>query len=253
MKNSTFLAYVLLVLTFCLPTSTSAQQSESDTLEFIQQQWINGLNYSAGLSSFYSKNSGILLNGELYIGSSEISKQLEILKGKIGEFHNYKVIGEYQIRKNQKFVMGRYQTKDHNIYSSIIGWRKQGTWIKEFETIYEINDDYFLEIDKVEIARKNWEKYSNLHRPDLIVENVFSKNGKYFYRGTASKTEKISQAYSYMTNESYSITLDPLKVLQVNDHIIFDVGTFQAGGKGLYTLIWVKEEHEWKLLLDFNF
>ena len=56
-----------------------------------------------------------------------------------------------------------------------------------------------------------------------------------------------------MSNESYKIKLEALKVLQVNNKIVFDIGTFTSGGKGLYTLIWKKEDDDWKLLLDFNF
>ena len=56
-----------------------------------------------------------------------------------------------------------------------------------------------------------------------------------------------------MSNDSYKITLEALKVLQVNNKVIFEIGIYRAGGEGLYTLIWVKENEEWNLLLDFNF
>lgn len=159
----------------------------------------------------------------------------------------------YQLRDNQKFVLGEYKTKSGNVYSTIIGWKNRDKWTKEFEVIYNNNDYLILEIDSVNKARNNWEKLSNQHRPDLIVDEIFSDNGKYFNRGIQYSDRELIEAYSYMNNESHKIKLEPLKVLQINSDIVFDIGTFEVGGKGLYTLIWKKEVDTWKLLLDFNF
>ena len=64
---------------------------------------------------------------------------------------------------------------------------------------------------------------------------------------------QIADAYGYMKNNSYSIDLTPQKIIQVNNQIVYEVGTYDTGGKGLYFLLWAKKREEWKLWLDFNF
>ncbi len=229
------------------------QELKGDPSEQLQASWLESLRSGKSLQSFYSEGSGILLNGELFLGLEEINNQLSALIEKVGQFNSYAVIEVHQLRNEQKFVLGSYKTAKGITLSSVIGWKNKGKWIKEFEVIYRNSDYSNPGTNVVNQARADWEKHSNQHRPDLIVENVFSKNGKYFNGGTLFKGKQIIDAYSYMNNESYQIKLESLKLLQVNNDIIYDIGTFEVGGKGLYTLIWQKELDTWKLLLDFNF
>jgi hypothetical protein len=103
------------------------------------------------------------------------------------------------------------------------------------------------------LLRSSWELFSNQHRPDLIVKNVFASSGRYFYQGTEFKGTDIAEAYGYMKEVTYAIDLTPLKVVQVNDQLIYEIGVYETNGKGLYFLLWTKEKLEWKLMLDFNF
>lgn len=227
-----------------------AQQASFKSTSEVQEDWLKALQGSESLMSFYSKNSGILIGDSLYVGLDKIDGQIE--KVNTWQFVKYTSEETFQLRENQKFELGSYQTRDGKTYSTIIGWRKGAEWKKEFEVWYEKTFSG-TQKDVVEKERGIWEKHSNQHRPDLIVEDLASKNGKYFNRGKEYHRDEIASAYSYMNNSSYSIKLTALKVLQVDESTIFDIGTFDVGGKGLYTLIWKKEAGEWKLLLDFNF
>ena len=253
MKQVIRTAYLFILFTINTTAPVIGHQIEGNSTHAVQAEWLEGLNNSSSLESFYSENSGIMINDELFIGIEAISKQLQDLINNIGQFNNYKPLEEHQLRNHQKFVLGEYKTINGDIYTAITAWSYKDQWTKDFEVFYKNSGYTYDGIDSVNQAREQWEKHSNAHRPELIVETVFSKNGKYLFRGSQYKNEKIIEAYSYMSNESYKIKLESLKTLQVNSEIIYDVGTFDTGGKGLYTLIWKKELGEWKLLLDFNF
>ena len=253
MKNNFCIIYLLVLLTIVMPIRAIGQQFEKESIENIQEEWLYALNNGAPLNPFYTENSGLMLNDTLIIGAEEIVTQLLFLKKKVETFESYKIIEEHRLRDNQKFAFGEYITTGGGVFRSIIGWKKGGKWTKEFEVIYIHNKDFTLEVDSINQTRENWEEFANQHRPDLIVTNVFSNNGKYFNRGNLYKDKQIITAYSYMGNDSYSIKLEPLLVSQLNSKVIFEIGIFKAGGQGLYTLIWLKELDNWKLLLDFNF
>lgn len=226
-------------------------QSSSNTEE-IQTKWLSNLSEGKDLKTFYTKNSGILLNDELYIGSVKIKTQLKEWLG-ADTFLSFKTQETHQLRDQQKFEAGEYITASGKRYQTIVGWSKKEKWTKEFEVIYENTVETETDSTIVDEGRDQWVKHSNEHRPDLIAMNVFSTRGMYFHRGKISPQNEIANAYSYMTRESYQITLEPLMVRLVDDSTVFEIGIFRTGGQGLYTLIWVKEGDEWKLLLDFNF
>ena len=256
MKYYFFTTYFLCLLLAAIPINTSGQQLERESTEKVQDDWLKALNGSKNLNSFYSENSGILLNDDMYIGIKEINKQILVLKKNVGKFDSYKILGKYQLQRvNQKFILGEYKTVSGDVYTSIIGWKYLDKWTKEFEVIYKNNDSFTLETELVDQARGNWERFANLHKPDLIVEEVNTNNGKYFNRGNLYTGKEIIKAYSYMANDSFKIKLESLKVLQLNNSMVFDIGTFDVGekGQGLYVLIWKKEAGIWKLLIDFNF
>ncbi len=243
---------VLYFFGLLMPLKLAGQETDS-TLTKINSEWVKSFNDSKNLKSYYSENSGLLLNDTLYVGITAIEQQLKGLKKHIPNLDSYEVLNVYQLYDGSKFVLGNYKVQGKVQYSTIIGWRKEVTWIKEFEVIYKWNKEAKSETQGITIQREMWEKFSNRHRPDLITTQVFSHDGKYFNRGRRYLGKEITAAYSYMNNESYRIRLEPLNVLQVNNTIAFEIGTFHTRGKGLYTLIWRKEAEAWKLLLDFNF
>jgi len=252
MKTSFYTLYVLCFFSVLVPLKLTGQEIDS-TLTKINSEWVKSFNDSKNLKSYYSENSGLLLSDTLYVGIVSIEQQLENLKKHIPDLASYEALNVYQLYDDSKFVLGHYTAKGGAQYNSIIGWRKENSWIKEFEVIYKGDKESKPRAQGIATKRDMWEKFSNQHRPDLIATKVFSQDGKYFNRGKHYLGNEITAAYSYMNNESYSIRLEPLKVLQVNNTIAFEIGAFHTRGKGLYTLIWRKEAEAWKLLLDFNF
>ena len=252
MKNSYHFIFIPFLFTIFFNSNVISQHATEKSIEETQTVWLKALQNSESLELFYTENSGVMINDTLYIGLHKITQQLQKLEDD-KQFESYAAKETYQLRENQKFELGEYNYKNGKTHSSIIGWKKSDTWTKEFEVIYEKNSHSNSQLSSVNNVRDKWSKLANQHRPDLIVSQVTSKNGKYFNRGNKYKLDEIAKAYGYMSEKSFKIKLKPLKVLQVNDSIVFDIGTFEARGKGLYTLIWKKEDGNWKMLLDFNF
>lgn len=248
MKHFIYLPLILLWVSTAL--NEAAGQPPGKESNEVQSGWLKALQHDESLSAFYTKHSGILLGDSLYVGWTAIEPQVNQLNALAIE--RYTSDETFQLRDSHKFEMGTYHTRDGKTYSTIIGWRKGSEWRKEFEVIHE-RTFKGEQKDLVSMHRARWENLANQHRPDLIAQELASLSGKYFNRGVKYNRDEIPGAYAYMNNSSFSIKLEALKVLQVDDTILFDIGTFDVGGKGLYTLIWKKENGEWKLLLDFNF
>jgi|GEM_PF-3515195 len=233
--------------------STLSQEANSKSEIFgLQKQWVEALKNRRNIAFVYDRTSGLMRNDSLYIGISEIESVLKDMNREDG-LVQYDTLSHFQLYPGQIFVHGVYSTEKGIKLSSVIGWRRDGKWIKAFEVIAQravINEKSEKEIG---LLRASWELYSNQHRPDLIARNVFSDNGRYFYKGLEYRGMDIADAYGYMRDKSYSIDLTPQKVIQVNDHLIYEIGIYDTGGKGLYFLLWARKGEQWKLLLDFNF
>lgn len=245
MKTSQKIIFLLLIVVS--PICATAQK----TTEALQSEWLKAVNGGSALNDFYNNNSGILLSGK-FVLASELSESLQRFISANGNINGYELLETHQLRNGQKLVLGKYSTATNKIFYSVIGWKQLGEWTKEFEVIYE-HEDVNKGEDVAAAGRKVWENYANEHRPDLIIKNLSAENGMYFNRGQLYKGHEIIEAYGYMNNENYHITLESLSGTRVNEEVFFDIGTFQVGGKGLYLLIWTKENDDWKILLDFNF
>lgn len=219
----------------------------------LQSSWISNMNSTDKSSLLYNESSGLFANDSLFIGSFAIQKALHSQFAKVGTFVQYDTIVSYQLYEGSALVLGTYTTAKGLKVSSIIGWRKDEVWIKAFEALEERSVHMPYAKEDIDLLRSSWELYSNQHRPDLIVQNIFAANGRYFYNGFENKGKQITEAYGYMRDESYSIDLTPKKVYQVTESLIYEIGIYRTTGAGLYLLIWTKDEDSWKLLLDFNF
>ena len=219
----------------------------------LQSEWIATQNDKKQDTFLYNDASGLFANDSLFIGPISINKALENLYANIGALVKYDTLASYQLNEGQALVLGVYTTAKGQKMPSIIGWRKEDAWIKSFEVIEAKSIRSEVDMADIDLLRSSWELYSNQHRPDLIVKNVFAPNGRYFYNGIENKGQQIADAYGYMTNETYAIDLNPRKVYQVTDKLVYEIGVYKSNGQGLYFLLWTKEEGTWKLLLDFNF
>ena len=227
--------------------------AQSHETKNIQNDWVSSFNQSGDLKPFYREASGILQENKLITGGENIGKKWLELHSQAGAITEYKLIETIQLIETSKFELGAYLTEKGSSYYTIIGWRNNNGWYKEVEVTYKAVNPGPDKADKIKLLRDSWQKLANDHRPDLIGKELYIDGGYYFNRGRVYSNLEIADVYSYMNPESFKISLEGLSTTIVNEETAYDIGGFQTSGKGLYILIWIKKENEWKLLLDFNF
>ena len=100
-----------------------------------------------------------------------------------------------------------------------------------------------------------WMKYSNAHDHAQLIEVVYSPEAVYVNGGRVDVGRKeIIDRYVYMSNPNWEIQLIPLKQLNVQDDILFEIGRYESTGMGHYLIVWEKQESgTWQACLYFNF
>lgn len=237
----------------CLTCSNAQNEAVSET-DLIQQQWLDNLNDGTPITTYYTEGNGLLMNNQIIQGPNALNQQWKKWKANTKGTIGYYKLETHQLRDTEKFELGFYLDEDNKEYFTVIGWRKGTDWKKEFEAVYNAEEHDETGLAKVEKMRQQWEDLSNQHQPEKIANEVCTANGFYFNQGKIYQGAKaITEVYSYMSRDNWAIKLNALSNIQVNKETIFDIGTFQSNGKGLYVLIWKKVDADWKVLLDFNF
>lgn len=247
------LSYFLVFSVFFTYQSAVAQTKavKKQTFE-LQKKWLSELNSNQKITPPYTGFSGLMYKDSLLLGQDAIEGMWKRLNGE-DRITKYDTITFFQLYEDQMLVHGVYTTAGGTKIPSVIAWKYDKSWYKALEAIAPKSDRIPDHKTEIGLLRSSWELYANQHRPDLIVKNVFSSRGKYFYRGKVHKGMEIAEAYGYMRDKSYGIDLTPRKIIPFNEQLICEIGIYNAGGKGLYVLLWAWEGDDWKLLLDFNF
>lgn len=255
LQQSAIRITVFSILLTLLHSFTLAQKAKSAKVPSHQEQqkWLLAFNNDADLHHFYSDQSGVLLNDVLITGVDKINQEIKVLKGQMSGKVHYERLDEFQIHDNSKFEYGIYKDALGKSFFSVIGWRNNNAWVKEFEAVYPMKEIKTSGIGTVDQGRQTWEKYSNNHQPTELAKKLCMKKGYYFNRGRVFQGMEIAEAYAYMAKDTWQIKLEGKKSLQVNQDIIYDVGSYQSSGKGMYVLIWKRKGKDWKILLDYNF
>ncbi|WP_283401224.1 hypothetical protein [Muriicola jejuensis] len=243
-------------IVLCLLLVAGVMQGQKKELKkavhAIQSGWLSELNSTRKNTPPYTGISGLMYKDSLLVGQDAIEGMWKRLNGE-DRILKYDTITFFQLYENQMLVHGVYTTAGGTKIPGVIAWKYDQRWYKAFEAVAPKSDRMGDHKTEIGLLRSSWELYANQHRPDLIVKNIFSSKGKYFYRGKVHKAMEIAEAYGYMRDKSYSINLTPRKIIPFNDRLVCEIGIYDAGGKGLYVLLWGMEGDDWKLLLDFNF
>ncbi|MGB5379254.1 MAG: hypothetical protein WBN26_14825, partial [Muriicola sp.] len=197
LKNIRKIGFVLLCMCGCLFSMVSRGQARSTSMQTmaLQATWISTMNSKEKPSLLYNDSSGLFVDDSLFIGPSAIQKALHSQITEVGTFVQYDTIASYQLHEGSALVLGTYTTAKGLKVSSVIGWRKGEAWTKAFEVVQERSVQMPYDKKDIDLMRSSWELYSNQHRPDLIVQNIFAASGRYFYNGFENKGEQIAEAY----------------------------------------------------------
>lgn len=221
----------------------------------LHESWIKDFNEGKYSEQFW-ENASLFLKGEVFDTKDAIYGKLLIYRSELKNIIAYEPLALISQKQNNYFDMGYYTTSTGK-YAAITGWKRlKGSWLREIQIIYPLEKGQAKASTEIikEYAAK-WMKYSNAHDHAKLIEEVYSPDAVYANGGKVYMGRKeIIDRYAYMSNSSWQIELFPLKQLEVNDDILFEIGRYESNGIGHYVIVWKKQASgEWQACLDFNF
>jgi ketosteroid isomerase-like protein len=255
---------VLLVFTGCQQflrnkeyQKTNIQQVKSNNISNEFSNWVAAVNNKSivSIKDFYRAESiKIISSDSKLIGSIEIAEYYALQSGEIksiSSLYNVKASKE----KNIDYELIKYQTQNGKSYAQLLIWRlENGYKFREFEFESEISEETYNNEKSISERRNLWVKLCNTHNPKNLVNTLYSSNCIYFNHKPLIKGQKnLIDEYSYMKNSSYKLALDPLKMIFVNDNLVYEIGQCEGTYKGKYILVWKKEiDGVWRVFIDSN-
>lgn len=225
--------------------------NDSITANYKWMQAINNKNIDL-LSTLYTENAMVLsANGV------DLSNRAEILElvPKV-DFIVKSVSTTKRIKANDSYdyEIGSFVNKDDVLAKHLIIWNTSNNEDKrELEFIME-TDDSNVDLKEIDKQRSNWMTLCNAHNAKSLIENVYSENTMYYNRGRMliGRNDLIKE-YSYMNNEQYQLTLNPILVEPVSGTIVYEFGQCEGSYNGKYIIVWQKNTQGiWQVLFDSN-
>lgn len=246
---------VLSIAVIFLPIISQSQ------IDSYYDEWIANINEDPGsvvVGQFYNSNAFVSY-GEGAItesGDSAIALQIQHLSQLAGKINSIQVQGTTK-GKYGNIMSLAVLNGSKNKYAVVTTWLpKNEGYVREFEMIRPIVDNLPDAAKEIDEQRKRWEEYSNNHDPAGLIQDLCAMDVLYINNGTMiSGQEALIQEYSYMSSDRWSITLTKAHALPVNEHLVFEIGTYKSSGEGQYVLIWRKRywDKKWVIELDSNF
>jgi hypothetical protein len=249
MKQSLSILFFFLVI--------ACDSEERPSFETIQTDFITTINQNKKGADYYCRQGALFVQNNIYKSRDSIHEQLQQLPIIDTTFSlaiikhdssNYCDIGYYQLKDSTLF-----QT---NKLAYMVAWKEEkDIWCKELEVLYPLKITNKIAIQAIDVARQEWENWSNQHQPDFLIKYLYDKNSFYLNDGYIYKgTKAIQTKYAYMLKEQWHIRLSTIQTVQVSDSLFYDVGQYVSGGKGHYFILWqLQSDGVWRVLLDFNF
>ena len=196
-------------------------------------------------------SSDSIVHGAAHIADYYQNQLSEIVEGKS------LFLTEANKKEGIDYELLTYKTKDSDEYVQLVIWRlNNGKKVVEFE--YAVKKDILNtdgNNDEISVKRNLWMKLCNAHNAKNLVSELYDPNAIYFnHKPLVIGTEAISKEYQYMDNDTYGLTLEPLKVEMATDDVAFEIGQCKGSYGGKYVIVWKKgAEGKWKVFIDSNF
>jgi len=238
-----------LLLFVILTSSVFALAAQAPCDEF-SKQWLQAVDNSNFTKPYTEQALAITHDGILHNTSQKMDEYKNALLSQIGTIRKNEIITCATASQTINYEISKIETKANKEYAILSIWNEG---LKEFEMISPIAPTA-SELDNLNNRRSEWIKLCNKHNARKLVENLYESEAIYYnHRPVDIGIDEISERYSYMNRESYSLHLDPIGVLQVSDHLIYEIGQCSGSYTGKYMLIWRKKPTgEWKILFDSN-
>ena len=245
--------FLILCLNLC---ACKTGQIFKEPIPAQNMKWLLALDGGLNMHSFYTQKSGLILDNRIHLGQEAINGALQLFRNKTKGLRYFGPIEMVEHDSLRFFDVGYYKDKRKQNYMYLIAWNKtEEVWKKEMEYIHPFDDDSKLKEAEINSAREKWERLSNAHDHRALIEQSYTADAIYFNNGKADVgTEAIIARYAYMSNPGWQIDLTPIKVLAVQEDMVYEIGEYRSNGVGHYVIVWVRDESgNWKASFDFNF
>ncbi|MEQ8471273.1 MAG: nuclear transport factor 2 family protein [Marinoscillum sp.] len=251
-----YLTIYLLFFSGCTSSQNNAEKSQnpgqSPEVQLTRNElWVRAINeHKDSLSNSYLDNSiKVLPSGEILSGKTQI---LESYKSQ-SRVSKVEVIKTVQADQGDQFdyEIGVFTDSTGQTYKHLLIWDKRAK--KRLLEFIAPSEPQKADTSYISTRRAEWIRYCNQHNVDLLVNDLYMIDAIYYnHRPVINGREKITETYSYMRRDTYQLTLTPLIVEPVNEHMAFEIGQCSGSYNGKYLLVWKRGDDGWKIFLDSN-
>lgn len=258
------ISLVLLVFTGCQhflkntpAQNNNIQQVKKNNISNECSNWVTAVNNKSvdSIKNFYRAESiKIIPSDRTLSGPIDIAEYYALQSGKIKSISSLYSVNASK-GKDIDYEIIKYETQNGKLYAQLLIWRlENGNKFIEFEFVSEMSKKIFNNEKSLTERRNLWVELCNTHNPKNLVNTLYSSNSIYFnHKPLIKGQENLIKEYSYMKDSNYRLSLDPLKMVFVNDNMVYEIGQCEGSYKGKYIIVWKKEsDGVWRVFIDSN-
>lgn len=253
MKNHKRLYLICFALMFA---AAALHAQERDSLEK-QKLDLAGTDFLQYYDEVYTEGFVWLIEDQLFVGKEEWTDGFYTYALYIDPTEKGSLVDSLVDNWGNQLRIMKVERKDRPAYYILRAWRAKKVGGERIELEILLTADKFSRKAEKPIKRmrKRWERLSNLHQPEALVNQVYAPDAWYVNGGQVIQgQDTIAKRYSYMTRPNWSISLTAIETVQVDENTVLEIGEYYSGGPGNYVLLWkLDSEGEWRVKLDFNF
>ncbi|WP_367392753.1 hypothetical protein [Lewinella sp. LCG006] len=198
---------------------------------------------------------GILPDGTVQEGPAEIVKYWRSVFT-ASKVSDRMVIGSVPVGKEgeYRYEISRFKTGSKQAFTQVIVWDNQGSEPLRALQLIAPNDKLRPDTNAIFAARTRWMEYCNGHEVEQLIQEMYAPNTCYYnHRPLLQGRAALEKEYTYMKDPSYQLTLTPIHVVPVSEHLVMELGQCSGSYGGKYLLVWQEQEKGgWQVLLDAN-
>lgn len=253
MKN-----YILLIIvfSFCLGAMVNLPAQElSDSLAK-QNVDLGGTDFLQYYDDVYTEGFVWLIEDKMYVGKEEWTDGFYAYALYIDPTEKGILVDSTVDKAGNQLRIMKVDRENRPSYYILRAWKAFGEE-KKIELEILMTEAAFEKkgLKAVKKMRKRWERFSNLKQPEALLYQVYAEDAWYVNGGKVIQGQStIAKRYSYMKQSNWSISLNALGLVQVDEATVLEIGEYYSNGPGNYVLLWKKDpEKGWLVQLDFNF
>ncbi len=210
------------------------------------------LSQDMSAEQYTSAAVSILADGTVQEGPAAIAAHWESVAKSSGR----QLVGSVPVGSDGQYVyeISRFETADDQAFAQVIIWDNQGTEPLRALQFTAAYNKLLTDTDVIDTARARWMEYCNAHEVAKLIQEMYTPNTLYYnHRPLLRSRAALEKEYAYMKNPDYQLTLTPLFVEPVSEHLVLELGQCSGSYGGKYLIVWQEQTSGvWQVLLDAN-